>query len=160
MSQRVGIGPCFPLCSIHSTFNSTSGRGQFSHSCLIEDPSSQQPWLVFVLFLLSWCSKCSHTLQAGKFSNQTLLLWSHAVRVDEVCGIRLSFWNIQGTSDKDIICKKVYISVSIDFTFPDFRAASSRHWRTSVPSERQTELNTIMSRLVRVLVACSVLVFS
>lgn len=73
-SQKVGIGPCFPLCSIHSTFNSTSGRGQFSHSCLIEDPSSQQPWLVFVLFLLSWCSKCSHTLQAGKFSNQTLLL--------------------------------------------------------------------------------------
>ena len=33
---------------------------------------------------------------AGRFSTRTLLLWSHTVVMDSVCGLTLSCWNIHG----------------------------------------------------------------
>ncbi len=35
-------------------------------------------------------------LQAGQFSTQTLLIWSHAVLIAAVCCFALSRWNTQG----------------------------------------------------------------
>lgn len=114
-SQKVGIGPCFPLCSIHSTFNSTSGR-----------------------------------------SNQTLLLWSHAVRVDEDYLSEIYKASLTKTSS---VKKCIFLSALIspfqifELPVPDTDAP---------PYHQRGGLSwiLIMSRLVRVLVACSVLVFS
>ena len=51
-------------------------------------------------------------LQAGQFSSWTLLLWSHAVVMDAVCGWALSCWNMQAPPwkrcclDGSICCSK------------------------------------------------------
>ncbi len=62
-------------------------------------------------------------LQAGQFSTQTLLLWSHAVVIAAVCGFVLSCWNRQGLPwngrrlEGSICCSKTFIYLSA-FTVP------------------------------------------
>ncbi len=57
-------------------------------------------------------------LQAGQFSTQTLLLWSHAVVIAAVCGFALSCWNAQGLPwnrrhlEGSIFCFKTFIYLS------------------------------------------------
>ncbi len=50
-------------------------------------------------------------LQAGQFSTQTFLLWSHAVVISAVCCFALSCWNTRRL-EGSICCSKTFIYLS------------------------------------------------
>ena len=63
-------------------------------------PAAQCSWVFFAVFCVSWCASCFQLvkglgLQAGQCGTWSLLLWSHAVGIDAVCGLTLSCWIMQ-----------------------------------------------------------------
>ncbi len=76
-------------------------------------------WHIFRLMMRQMFSIGERSgLQAGQFSTQTFLLWSHAVEIAAVCGFVLSFWNTQGLFlnrsrlEGSICCSKTFIYLS------------------------------------------------
>ncbi len=72
-----------------------------SHSCLIQASScSTVLGLLCPIFLFMMRQMVSmgerSGLQAGHFSTRVLLLRSHDVVIDAVCGLALSCWKMQG----------------------------------------------------------------
>ncbi len=112
--KKVGTRPCLPLCGIPSSFItvckrlgteetscSSLGIGMLSHSCLIQASScSTVLGLLCRIFLFMMRQMFSmgerSGLQAGHFSTRILLLRSHDVVIDAVCGLALSCWKMQG----------------------------------------------------------------
>ncbi len=80
---------------------SSLGIGMLSHSCLIQASScSTVLGLLCRIFLFMMRQMFSmgerSGLQAGHFSTRILLLRSHDVVNDAVCGLALSCWKMQG----------------------------------------------------------------
>ncbi len=80
---------------------SSLGIGLLSHSCLIQASScSTVLGLLCRIFLFMMRQMFSmgerSGLQAGHFSTRILLLRSHDVVIDAVCGLALSCWKMQG----------------------------------------------------------------
>ncbi len=71
-----------------------------SHSCLIQASCSTVLGLLCHIFRFMIHQMFSmgerSGLQAGHFSTQILLLRSHDVVIDAVCGLALSCWKMQG----------------------------------------------------------------
>ncbi len=72
-----------------------------SHSCLIQASScSTVLGLLCHIFLFMMCQMFSmgerSGLQAGYLGTRILLLRSHDVVIDAVCGLALSCWKMQG----------------------------------------------------------------
>ncbi len=117
--KQVGTRPCLPLCGIPSSFItvckrlgteetscSSLGIGMLSHSCLIQASScSTVLGLLCRIFLFMMRQMFSmgerSGLQAGHFSTRILLLRSHDVVIDAVCGLALSCWKMQRPSLKE-----------------------------------------------------------
>ncbi len=74
-------------------------------------------------------------LQAGQFSTQTLLLWSHAVVLAAVCGFALSCWNTRRL-EGSICCSKTFLYLSA-FIVPSktCKLHIPYHLCTPIPSE-------------------------
>ncbi len=112
--KKVGTRPCYhcvasPLLFItvckrlgtEETSCSSLGIGMLSHSCLIQASScSTVLGLLCRIFLFMMRQMFSmgeiSGLQAGHFSTRILLLRSHDVVIDAVCGLALSCWKMQG----------------------------------------------------------------
>ncbi len=99
---------------------SSLGIGMLSHSCLIQASSC---WTVLGLLVASsslWCAKCflwgeRSGLQAGHFSTRILLLRSHDVVIDAVCGLALSCWKMpwkRRRLDGVVCCSRTWIYLS------------------------------------------------
>ncbi len=76
-------------------------RGMLSHSCLTYDSSCSTVLgllcQIFCFMIGQMFSTSERSgLQAGQFSTRTLQLQSHAVVMDAVWGLALSYWNMQG----------------------------------------------------------------
>ncbi len=134
--KKVGTRPCLPLCGIPSSFItvckrlgteetscSSLGIGMLSHSCLIQASScSTVLGLLCRIFLFMMRQMFSmgerSGLQAGHFSTRILLLRSHDVVIDAVCGLALSCWKMQGLPwkrrrlDGSICCSRTWIYLS------------------------------------------------
>ncbi len=81
-------------------------------------------------------------LQAGQFSTQTLLLWSHAVVTAAVCGFALSCWNTQGLPwntrrlEGSICCSKTLYTFQHSQCLPKHASCPYHmHLCTPIPSE-------------------------
>ncbi len=132
--KKVRTRPCLPLCGIPSSFITVCERlgtetscsslriGMLSHSCLIQASScSTVLGLLCRIFLFMMCQMFSmgerSGLQAGHFSTR-ILLRSHDVVIDAVCGLALSCWKMQGLSwkrrrlDGSICCSRTWIYLS------------------------------------------------
>ncbi len=98
--------PLFFLNSLQSlgteeTSCSSLGIGMLSHSCLIQASSCSTVLgllcRIFLFMIRQMFSMGERSgLQAGHFSTRILLLRSHDVVIDAVCGLALSCWKIQG----------------------------------------------------------------
>ncbi len=134
--KKVGTRPGLPLCGIPSSFYnslqtsgteetscSSLGIGMLSHSCLIQASScSTVLGLLCRIFLFMMRQMFSmgerSGLQAGHFSTRILLLRSHDVVIDAVCGLALSCWKMQGLPwkrrrlDVSICCSRTWIYLS------------------------------------------------
>ncbi len=102
---------------------SSLGIGMLSHSCLIQASiCSTVLGLLCRIFLFMMRQMFSmgerSGLQAGHFSTRILLLRSHDVVIDAVCGLALSCWKMQGLSwkrwrlDGSICCSRTWIYLS------------------------------------------------
>ena len=102
---------------------SSLGIGMLSLSCLIQASScSNVLGLLWRIFLFMMCQMFStgerSGLQAGRFSTRILLLRSHGVVIDAVCGLALSCWKMQGLPwkrrrlDGSICCSRTWIYLS------------------------------------------------
>ncbi len=133
--KKVGTRPCLPLCGIpllfitvckrlgtEETSCSSLGIGMLSHSCLIQASScSTVLGLLCRIFLFMMRQMFSmgerSGLQAGHFSTW-ILLRSHDVVIDAVCGLALSCWKMQGLPwkrrrlDGSIWCSRTWIYLS------------------------------------------------
>ena len=122
----------FSLCSIPSSFKNickhlgteetscwTFGRAMLPHSCLIEDSSGSAVLglLCCIWNVFSWWKVWT---AAGQSSTRTLLLQSHDVGVDAVCGLTLSCWNRQGLPSR-----RCHLDGSISALKPDY---TFLHW--------------------------------
>ncbi len=123
--KKVVTRPCLPLCGIpllfitvckrlgtEETSCSSLGIGMLSHSCLIQASScSTVLGLLCRIFLFMMHQMFSmgerSGLQAGHFSTRILLLRSHDVVIDAVCGLALSCWKMQG-----LPCKRRHLDGS------------------------------------------------
>ncbi len=134
--KKVGTRPCLPLCGIPSSFItvckrlgteetscSSLGIGMLSHSCLIQASGcSTVLGLLCRIFLFMMRQMFSmgerSGLQAGHFSTRILLLRSHDVVIDAVCGLALSCWKMQGLPwkrrclDGSICCSRTWTYLS------------------------------------------------
>ncbi len=132
----VGMRACLPWCSISSSFqNSLKTSGHQGYEFLefwcwnlvpfLPDIGSScwrvcgRLWRIFRLMMHQMFSIGERSgLQAGQFSTQTLLLWSHAVVIAAVCGFALSCWNTQGLPwnrrclEGSICCSNAFIYLS------------------------------------------------
>ncbi len=102
---------------------SSLGIGMLSHSCLIQTSScSTVLGLLCRIFLFMMRQMFSmgerSGLQAGHFSTRILLLRSHDVVIDALCGLALSCWTMQGLLWKrwrlggSICCSRTWIYLS------------------------------------------------
>ncbi len=92
---------CSPSLGTEETSCSSLGIGMLSHSCLIQASScSTVLGLLCRIFLFMMRQMFSmgerSGLQAGHFITRILLLRSHDVVIDAVCGLALSCWKMQG----------------------------------------------------------------
>ncbi len=92
-----------------------------SHSCLIEASScSTVVGLLCRIFLFMMRQMFSmgerSGLQAGHFSTRILLLRSHDVVIDAVCGLALSCWKMQGL-ERDDVWMGAYVVLELGYTF-------------------------------------------
>ncbi len=55
-------------------------------------------------------------LQAGHFSTR-ILLRSHDVVIDAVCGLALSCWKMQGLPERDDVWMGAYVVLELGYTF-------------------------------------------
>ncbi len=153
--KKVGTRPCLPLCGIPSSFyNSlqTSGDwgiGMLSHSCLIQASSCStvigllcHSFLCMMRQMFSMGERSG--LQAGHFSTRILLLCSHDVVIDAVCGLALSCWKMQGLPwkrrrlDGSICCSRTWIYISaLMVPFQMCKLPSHTHSCNPIPSEMQ-----------------------
>ncbi len=131
----VGTGASLPWCSISSSFqNNLKTSGHRGHEFLefwcwnlvpflpdfqLLKSLWSSLWRIFSLIMCQMFSIGERSgLQAGQFSTQTLLLWSHAVVIAVVCGFALSCWNTQGLPwnglhlEGSICCSKTFINLS------------------------------------------------
>ncbi len=94
-----------------------------SHSCLIQASSCSTvlclPCRIFLFMMHQMFSMGERSgLQAGHFSPRILLLRSHDVVIDAVCGLSLSCWKMQGLPwkrrrlDGSICCSRTWIYLS------------------------------------------------
>ncbi len=135
--KKVGTRPCLPLWGIPSSFYnslqtsgdwgdsscSSLGIGMLSHSCLIQASSCSTVLCllcrIFLFMMRQMFSMGERSgLQAGHFSTRILLLRSHDVVIDAVCGLALSCWKMQGLPwkrrrlDGSICCSRTWIYLS------------------------------------------------
>ncbi len=102
---------------------SSLGIGMLSHSCLIQASSCSTvlglPCHIFLFMMRQMFSMGERSgLQAGHFSTRILLLRSHDVVIDAVCGLALLCWKMQGLPwkrrrlDGSICCSRTWIYLS------------------------------------------------
>ncbi len=165
--KKVGTRPCLPLCGIPSSFyNSlqTSGDwgdkfsslwiGMLSHSCLIQASScSTVLGLLCRIFLFMMRQMFSmgerSGLQAGHFSTRILLLRSHDVVIDAVCGLE---WMLECSDvgkckvfpERDDVWMGAFVVLEFGYTFQHWWCLSRcvscpchTHSCNPIPSEMQ-----------------------
>ncbi len=131
--KKVGTRPCLPLCGIPSSFyNSLQTSGDWGDKLLKFRNRNVVPFLsntgstvlgllcrIFLFMMRQMFSMGERSgLQAGHFSTRILLLRSHDVVIDAVCGLALSCWKMQGLPwkrrclDGSICCSRTWIYLS------------------------------------------------
>ncbi len=128
---------------------SSLGIGMLSHSCLIQASScSTVLGLLCRIFLFMMRQMFSmgerSGLQAGHFSTRILLLRSHDVVIDAVCGLALSCWKMQGLPERDDVWMGAYVVLELGYTFQHWWCLSRcvscpchTHSCNPIPSEMQ-----------------------
>ncbi len=134
--KKVGTRPCLPLWGIPSSFyNSLQTSGDWGDKLLKFRNRNVVPFLslqasscsavlcllcrIFLFMMRQMFSMGERSgLQAGHFSTRILLLRSHDVVIDAVCGLALSCWKMQGLPwkrrrlDGSICCSRTWIYLS------------------------------------------------
>ncbi len=134
--KKVGTRPCLPLCGIPSSFyNSLQTSGDWGDKLLKFRNRNVVPFLsntgfscstvlgllcrIFLFMMRQMFSMGERSgLQAGHFSTRILLLRSHDVVIDAVCGLAFSCWKMQGLPwkrqrlDGSICCSRTWIYLS------------------------------------------------
>ncbi len=129
--KKVGTRPCLPLCGIPSSFyNSLQTSGDWGDKLLKFRNRNVVPFLsntgflgllcrIFLFMMHQMFSMGERSgLQAGHLSTRILLLRSHDVVIDAVCGLALSCWKMQGLPwkrrrlDGSICCSRTWIYLS------------------------------------------------
>ncbi len=120
-----------------------------SHSCLIQASScSTLLGLLCHIFLFMMRQMFSmgerSGLQAGHFSTRILLLRSHDVVIDAVCGLALSCWKCKVFPERDDIWMGAYVVLEVGYTFQHWWRLSRcvscpchTHSCNPIPSEMQ-----------------------
>ena len=103
------IHPCFPLCSIPSSFNNICKHLELRRPAagpLAEECCPVPVWwrILGSLLYLSVFSWWNIWTAAGQCSSWTLLLRSRAAGTDAGCGLTLSCWNMQGLPWRSCRC--------------------------------------------------------
>ncbi len=133
--KKVGTMPCLPLCAspllfitvckrlgTEETSCSSLGIGMLFHSCLIQASSCSTVFgllcRIFLFMMRQMFSMGERSgLQAGHFSTRILLLRSHDVVIDAVCGLALSCWKMQGLPERDDVWMGAYVVLELGYTF-------------------------------------------
>lgn len=113
---KVRTGLCLPLFGVSAFLIAvgkhlgigesscwTFRRGMMSSSCLTKDFSCSTVHGCLLNFFF-------HLLMWQMLSTRALRLWSHAIVTAALCGLRLSYWNMEGLSCKGCWCASLCCS--------------------------------------------------
>ncbi len=158
----VGTRPCLPLCGIPSSFyNSLQTSGDWGDKLLKFRNRNVVPFLskqasscstvsdllcrIFLFMMRQMFSMGERSgLQAGHFSTRILLLRSHDVVIDALCGLALSCWKCKVFPERDDVWMGAYVVLELGYTFQHWWCLSRcvscpcrTHSCNPIPSEMQ-----------------------